>query len=279
MNQLTPAAAKVANQISNRIRNGEAVVPLLPEVARKVLNIANDPDSDASQMSKVIQSDQSMAAHILKIANSPVYSPIGNIASLQQAISRLGMQAMVEVAIAASINAKMFKAPGFEKHIESVLEGSLLTALWAKEVARVSRRNVEAAFLCGLLHNIGRPMLLQWISESRAELTEEEVLSIESALVLEANQAVVERWKLPDVVMQGVCEYTGDLEQVPEPGLLVRAGQLMALWMLNNTEDSEPSDNEEHGAVLALLTLYSAEIDKLKGKVEDIKASREAMRI
>lgn len=278
MNELTAAAAKVANQISSRIRNGEVVVPLLPEVARKVMSVANDPESDASELAKIIQSDQSMAAHILRIANSPAYTPAGNITSLLQAISRLGMQVMVEVAVAASVNSKMFNAPGFETHIQSVLEGSLLTGLWAKEVARVGRRNVEAAFLCGLLHNIGRPMILQWISEMKADLTEEEVLSIENALLLEANYAVVDRWELPEVVLRGVCEYTGTLDDVPEAGLLVRAGQLLTMWMLAE-RDVELEDNEDHGDVLAKLTLYSAEIEKLKGKVDDVVQSREAMRV
>ncbi|TCS40328.1 HDOD domain-containing protein [Reinekea marinisedimentorum] len=278
MNELSAAASKAANSISSRIRKGEVVVPLLPEVARKVLEVANDADSDASQLAKIIQSDQSMAAHILRIANSPAYTPAGNITSLQQAISRLGMQAMVEVAIAASVNANMFHAPGYEQHIQSILEGSLLTGLWAKEVARVSRRNVEAAFLCGLLHNIGRPMVLQWLSEMNTGLSEQEILSVESALLLEANYAVVEKWGLPEIVLRGVCEYSGPLEDVPEAGLLVRAGQLFASWMLAE-RDKKLEDNTEHGGVLALLTLYSAEIEKLKEKVDDVVQSREAMRV
>lgn len=278
MNELSAAASRAANSISGRIRKGEVVVPLLPEVARKVLEVANDADSDASELAKIIQSDQSMAAHILRIANSPAYTPAGNITSLQQAISRLGMQAMVEVAIAASINANMFHAPGFEKHIQSILEGSLLTGLWAKEVARVSRRNVEAAFLCGLLHNIGRPMVLQWLCEMEIELSTDEVLSVENALLLEANYAVVKKWGLPKIVLSGVCEYTGPLEDVPEAGLLVRAGKLFSEWMLAD-RDEVLEDNSEHAEVLSLLTLYSAEIEKLKSKVDDVVQSREAMRI
>jgi HD-like signal output (HDOD) protein len=278
MNELSAAASKAANSISSRIRNGEVVVPLLPDVARKVLEVANNTDSDASQLTKIIQSDQSMAAHILRIANSPAYTPAGNIASLQQAISRLGMQAMVEVAIAVSVNADMFKAPGYERHIQSILEGSLLTGLWAKEVARVSRRNVEVAFLCGLLHNIGRPMVLQWLAEMNAELSEEEILSVENALLLEANHAVVSKWGLPEIVMRGICEYTGALENVPEPGLLVRAGQLFSMWMLGE-RDAELESNDEHSDVLALLTLYSAEIETLKNKIDEVVQSREAMRI
>lgn len=65
---------------------------------------------------------------------------------------------------------------------------------------------------------------------------------------------------------------------MPEAGLLVRAGQLFASWMLAE-RDEKLEDNTEHGGVLALLTLYSAEIEKLKEKVDDVVQSREAMRV
>jgi len=278
MAELSPAARDAADVILLRIERDEVEVPLLPEVARKVLRIVNDPESDAAQLANIIQSDQSMAAHILRIANSPAYTPAGNIVSLQQAISRLGMQTMSEVAIAASVNAKMFHAPGFEKRIHTIWSNSLLTGLWSKEIARLTRRNVDAAFLCGLLHNVGRPMLLQWLSESEAVLTEEDTLAIENELLVTANRAVVESWKLPGAVMKGVCEYVGKLSALPEQGLMVRAGILMAQWMLGNIE-ANPSDDEQHGEALALLTLYADDIDKLRAMLDDVKASQEAMRI
>ncbi|MDX1474011.1 MAG: HDOD domain-containing protein, partial [Reinekea sp.] len=91
--------------LTKRIAQNDVDIPLLPEVAQKVLGLTQDADSDASQLATVIQSDPTLAAHILRIANSPAYSPNGNISSLQQAVSRLGMIVLAEVAIAASVNA------------------------------------------------------------------------------------------------------------------------------------------------------------------------------
>jgi HD-like signal output (HDOD) protein len=276
MTDLTPAATDARNALLTRIKNNDVEVPILPEVARKVVMLVNDPESDASQIAKVIESDQSMAANILRIANSPAYTPAGNIVSLQQAISRLGMQTMSEVAIAASVNSKMFNAPGFETRIKQIWDDSLKAGLWAKEVARLTRRNVEAAFLCGLLHNIGRPMLLQWLSESFSNLSEEETLSVEEALFVDANRAVIEAWELPSIVLQGITEYVGEITKLPEISSIVRAGILMTIW--GSTPDKDPADIPVHGGALAALNLYKEELETLKLAYNDVNASMEVMR-
>ena len=278
MSSLSPAAAQAASALSLRISNNDVDVPLLPEVARKVIMVVNDPESDALQLSKIIQSDQTMAAHILRIANSPAYAPSGSIVSLQQAISRLGMQTMAEVAIAATVNAKMFHAPGFEKRIHTLWNASLMTALWAKEIARLTRRNVEAAFLCGLLHNIGRPMLLQWLSESHDELSEEDKLAVEEALFIDANKAVMETWGLPEPVLIGVTQYIGNLTELPEAGQQVQAAKLMNKW-----SDAQPeatlNEMPDLRDALAVLRLYQDEIDKLIAKRDEVLSSGEAMQL
>lgn len=276
MTDLSPEAQKAHAALLTRIKARDVEIPVLPEVARKVVSLVNDPDSDALQLAKVIESDQSMAANIIRIANSPAYSPNGNVVSLQQAISRLGMRTMSEVAIAASVNSKMFHAPGFEARIKQIWDDSLKTALWAKEVARLTRRNVEAAFLCGLLHNIGRPMLLQWLSDSYSELGEAEMLRIESELFIEANRAVIEAWELPEVILTGITQYPGDIKALAEVPSMVRAGMLMTLWSAK--PDSDPSEIPEHGGALAALSLYADEVETLRMAYNDVNASMEVMR-
>ncbi len=278
MSALSSAAEKASTELAQRITDNAVEVPMLPEVARKVILVVNDPESDALQLSKIIQSDQTMAAHVLRIANSPAYAASGNIISLQQAISRLGMQTMAEVAIAATVNAKMFNAPGFEDRIQRIWNASLMTGLWSKEVARLTRRNVEAAFLCGLLHNIGRPMLLQWLSESHGELTVDEKLAVEEFLYIDANKAVMQAWGLPEPVMVGVTQYVGKLSDMPSAGQLVNAAILMNQWSERSPDDDVRAIPELADA-LAVLRLYSDEIDKLVTKRDEVLLSAEAMQL
>ena len=86
-------------QIESAIADKTLVLPVLPQVTNNVLSLVHDADSDASSLAQLIQSDQSLASHVMRIANSAAYSPTAKMTSLQQAIARLGMQNIAEIAM------------------------------------------------------------------------------------------------------------------------------------------------------------------------------------
>jgi HD-like signal output (HDOD) protein len=179
---LSEQAQQLVEPLEKLIASGVIDVPMLPEVANKALMLAQNPDSDASEMAKLIEGDQSLAAHVMRIANSVAYTPLGNLVSLQQAIARLGMGIISEIALAASIGSKMFNTPGYESYVAQLWKHALATGLWAKEIARHGRSNVEVAFLAGLLHSMGKPALLQAIldlsRQKQLQLDEQSVLAL-----------------------------------------------------------------------------------------------------
>ena len=125
----------VTQAYSAELQQDTIEVPLLPEVASKVVRLAQSSDSNAEDLAKLIQSDQPLAGHVMRIANSALYSPNSTMVSLQQAITRLGMQIIADIALAASVNSKMFNAPGYGKYIAAQLKFSLHSGLWAKAVS------------------------------------------------------------------------------------------------------------------------------------------------
>ncbi len=100
--------------LKKRVQDRNLTLPVLPQVASQVMQLVNDPDSDAAALTQIIQSDQSMAGHVMRISNSVAYSPAVKITSLQQAIARLGMRTISEISLAATMGPKMFPAKGFE---------------------------------------------------------------------------------------------------------------------------------------------------------------------
>ena len=96
------------------------MLPILPKVAVLVLALTQDESSDMGQLSNLIQSDQALATRILKIANSPAYRPVTTITSLNQAVARMGMNQITEMALAASIGTKVFKVKGYEDIIQNL---------------------------------------------------------------------------------------------------------------------------------------------------------------
>ncbi len=278
---LSAEAESLIPQLETALREGELSVPMLPEVAGKVVSLSQDPDSDASRLAQLIQGDQSLAGHVMRIANSAAYSPNGSMVSLQQAITRLGMNLISDIALAASISTKMFDAPGFEEHIDRIWQHSLTTALWSKEIARICRRNVEATFLCGLLHSIGRPVVLQAVIEisrdKQLPLTREDILILESTYQREVGAKVVDKWEMPKIVCDAVLHFDNyeEANLAKDQTTMVNGGAQFASHVL----DPEALDLETLKGlpVLADLNLYQDEVERLLDMKDAIASTREAM--
>ena len=66
------------------------------------------------------------------------------------------MQAITEIAVAVSVRSRLFANEACASLLQALWRHSVLTAFFTKAIARVRRRNVEIAFLCGLLHDLGK---------------------------------------------------------------------------------------------------------------------------
>ena len=278
---LSSQAQAIAEALEQLINAGAIEVPMLPEVANKALLLAQNPDSDATEMAKLIQGDQSLAAHVMRIANSVAYTPMANLVSLQQAIARLGMRVISEIALTASIGTKLFNTPGYEKYVAQSWRHALATGLWAKEIARHCRSNVELAFLAGLLHSIGRPAVIQAIldlaKQQQIELTNDDVLALEHNYAQKISKSVVTTWNMPILVIEAVS-YFADYANAPtgvNQVALVNAGAQYATYMLQPEELDK--DSLFALPVMATLNLYQDEVEALLAHSEAVQGRLEGL--
>lgn len=275
----------VSTQLKILIEKNHIDVPILPEVAGKAVRLTQNSESTSSELAKLIQSDQTLAGHVMRVANSAAYSPNASILTLQQAITRLGMKMIAEIALAASINSSLFNTPGFENYIEHKLKFSLSTALWAKEVARACRHNVEAAFLAGLLHDIGRPVVIQdalsIAQKAQTTLTKEELCLLEDAYQSDIGIRVIELWKMPSSVQNAVKYFDNYTVSHPSQNqtLSIVAGSLFAHHFMGETEEDNTSGHDDlfNHPVFPALNLYPDELEKLIEKIDSIRSAMEAM--
>ncbi|WP_197466470.1 HDOD domain-containing protein, partial [Oleiphilus sp. HI0080] len=163
--ELSADLRELGKHVVVRLSKGDIDVPLFPAIATEVMRLANSPESDAASLADLIQSDPNLAGHVMRVANSALYTPKASMVSLQQAIARLGMNLICEISLGVALNAKLFNAPGYENRLSDISQHGFCSALWSKEIARASQENVESAFLCGLLHGIGRAAFLQMFSD------------------------------------------------------------------------------------------------------------------
>jgi putative nucleotidyltransferase with HDIG domain len=215
-----PSAVRA--ELETKLNAGSLELPLLPGVAMEITSAAGKEEVDARAIADLLKRDASLSAHVLRIVNSPVYSPRAQIVSLQQAVARVGALKIREIALVIACKTGVFKAKGYEQEIDDIFRHCIGTALFAQEIARNTRNNVEDAFLCGLLHDVGRPVLLQalvtLLRDAKATPDREAVLSLVSELHEAAGSALAKAWALPDTVVAALAKHHAprpELESVP----------------------------------------------------------------
>lgn len=275
----------IESLVEEKLKQNDIELPLLPEVAGKVVRLTQDPESDAAAMAKLIQGDQSLASQVMRVANSAAYSPNITLVSLQQAISRLGINLISDIAMTASINASLFKAPGFEDHIRFELKFALATALWAKEVARSARHNVEAAFLAGLLHNIGRPSAMQTLIQvaklHKKNLSQDAFIHFEDHFQQAFGVRLAQQWAMPQTVVNAI-RYFNAYSKPHDTALhtkLTVAGANLAHHFLGKNKGAEKLSLQQlkSHAIFGELDIYQSDIDILLEKNNTVRANIEAM--
>lgn len=207
----TPAPSKTS--IEKIIK---ANLPPLPGSVFRVLELLRDANITTHALAKAVGYDPLLAARLLRLANSSFYSRQKNITTIEKALDTIGTKALYDAVMLG------VAANTFSKEIEqsqtgrAVWEHSLAVALLARELTEVlNMRGAENAFICGLLHDIGKfvllksdPELFKKISDMPEEdemmKSEDEFFGINHA---EVGALLINRWNLPEVISSVILHH------------------------------------------------------------------------
>jgi len=269
-------AATALARLAREIESGELELPLLPRVAAEVLTSSVDETVDAARLAALIQQDQSLASHVLRIVNSPALRGSVEIVALRQAIARLGMERIREISLSASMKSTLLTPGPYRPLADASWRSGLAAALWSKELARATRRNVEIAYLCGLLHNIGVPLLLQRLGELAPELPLSEVERLLQRLSRTAGVRLAGEWSLPAVVVSTIS-YLHAFEQAGSDADIVAIAAAGVHCAEICGRDPVAVDDVSACPALRHLNLYPEDIEQLLERREQINATVESM--
>ena len=145
------------DEILNQI---ESVVEL-PAVASELLELVNDPDADIKEVVTILEHDPGLTANLLKLANSAHYGGRGSIASVRDAVVRLGMNKVAEVALAIAFSPNAQRpVQGYHLAAGQLWEHSLSVSAGTNHRAKALHVSAPGyASTAGLLHDIGKVVL------------------------------------------------------------------------------------------------------------------------
>lgn len=240
-------------------------LPMLPEAAARIIALCEDGAADAHDIQAVLERDPSLASHVLRLANSAMFAPVEPVVSLQQAVSRLGMTTIRNLALAVSLQGRVFCAKQHEELTRAMWKHSAVAAVFARDLARRLRRNADVAFLCGLMHDVGRPVVLQAAIQRPDLLSADAVNSglLEAAMDefhARVGGRLVQAWGLPHPIAAVVaCHHEPEtaLDDAPD-ARVVQLADVLAHWAVEDVlEDSDFPFDEP---VIAELGLSEAQM-------------------
>jgi putative nucleotidyltransferase with HDIG domain len=161
-----PAATQTNVQGSlnlQRIAARAGDLPPMPVLAVQALQMTKDPKVSARDLQAVIARDQALAARILRIVNSAMFALRGEVSTISHAVAVLGMDAIRSIIMSASVHQVLQTGEGKGRDLGTKLlfDHSWGAATAARILAENTRYpNAEEAFLCGLMHDIGKPILM-----------------------------------------------------------------------------------------------------------------------
>ncbi|UTW44498.1 HDOD domain-containing protein [bacterium SCSIO 12696] len=267
----------IREALEEMIEQGTMELPMLPAVANQVVQLTMDPESSSEQLASLLQRDQALASHAMRIANSAAYSPVNKLDSLQQAITRLGMRTISDIALASTLSAKLFKVPGYEWRAIEIWKHSLATALWSKAISRQLGSCEDTIFLAALLHSIGRPVVLQAVLKLAAKMGVELMPALVEQLEEEYQQQVglkvCKGWEMPLLVTQAISrqECVESINRSNDPVAIIQASVAFARHMLDPNATDE--DTLRSDPALEVLALSDQQMDELLAQCESLEGT------
>ena len=253
-------------------------LPMQSTTAARVVALCQDEDRDVREFTEVVQHDPSLAGHILSVANSAAYAAREPITSLHQAVNWLGISTLSEIAIAVSLKGKVFDVPGYATRLRELWIHSAATAVFARELSQRRVEDADGMFLCGLLHNVGKPVVMQNLADMARQKTEVPVPKGIMELAMdeyheEVGGMLVAHWDFPDW-MERVVRWHGDPEKAEEHAdraRIVRIACRLGTWALS--EESTPEDFDLEQAEIQELGIQAPEMRRLldrRGEVLEV---------
>ena len=208
-------------------------LPTLPAILLRIIEVCNQEDVQFQQLSGIIEKDPALTTKILKMINSPVYGLPNKVVSLAKALVLIGIDAVKNIALCASIHQVFAEVhDGEHFHFKAFWQHSLMCAVLSRALAeRFKYPNTDEAFLAGLLHDVGKliiwtdnpqeydKLIGQFQDKPEKLLTEELKLG---GLHSEIGSRLIAEWNLPSLMADAVLYHHEPLFRIVDAFILVK---------------------------------------------------------
>jgi len=215
-------------------------LPPAPEVMPKLIELMKDPNADAGDIVELIATDAAIAAHLLKLSNSPAYCASSSVNSLQDAVSLIGIKEVYRI-VSLYLTGDFLdgELPSMQIPKGSLWEHSLAVALVMDQICSEIAAPEGLPYTIGLLHDIGKLGLhigcgeryvkvFKKVESERLPLNkaEEAAIGYDHAVI---GARMLENWRFPEEVYLPI-QYQFRPQEAPEECRPLTAALHVSNW-------------------------------------------------
>jgi HD-like signal output (HDOD) protein len=192
--------------VEGRIASGKTRLPIFEGTALRLRELLADPNVEIDALVAVISKDTTLASAMLRLSNSSFFGGLSEVRNVRDAVMRLGLQQVARLALLVT------QGDAYRVRWEPLRP--LVASLWAHAVAvslgcewlagKIGRRDLASqAFMGGMLHDIGKLLVLRVVDDLRTQSTS---FRPEPGLIRELlrsrhtryGEALLRQWNIPE---------------------------------------------------------------------------------
>src|SRR4051794_38514094 len=208
--------SSVTTNILERIQNNTLALPSMPLAVARCMSLLRENDFSLRQAAQVIEKDPLLAARVLSVSNSATYGGLAQVRNVVQAATRLGADNLRLVLFEVMASHVFISVdPNIRNACQALWQHSRSVAATSRQLAlMVDAGDPGEAYLAGLLHDIGKPIIASLLVKAENRLLgtrtdtwidPETWMSVVQNGHRPVGVALSERWLLPEAVVSTVA--------------------------------------------------------------------------
>ena len=202
-------------------------LPSLPRTVAHIMRLVSDPQCSLSAVAHAISGDPPLTIKTLRLVNAAYYGLRQKVSTIEHAVVLLGIKVIKNLAFTATVfDIMKGSADALFRH--SIAVGLAMRALAEADIRKVNVQSSEEAFVSGLLHDIGKVLINEFLPKESARVAqlcakthmpcyraEREIIGIDHA---QLGARLAQNWRLPDLLTGAVAGHH-DLSQCKDSSM------------------------------------------------------------
>lgn len=253
---------RVMVELVRNIEHGNLDLPPIPDIMQRIVAKIDSPNVSIDDIIACI-TDQILASKILRICNSPFYRRSGKVSTLRDAVLFIGLKSLISIVTVHSLSSF---SPRNVVEIRKILQHCLVCGMIARQLALDMRGDFEQAFICGLLHDIGKTVMLDMLSDYM--MTEDKRQKLMEDHHAEIGYLLARKWNFDEAIQESIR-----FHHEPE-----RAGAhrgLVEMVYLSNIMTYSSQGGDIAGVSLASIDMKQVNVAELMEQVDGLDKAAE----